>query len=36
MNAAGIEVNRKMMADLAVSDPGAFKEIVNAVREKLS
>jgi large subunit ribosomal protein L20 len=36
LEAAGIEMNRKMMADLAVSDPIAFKKIVDAVREKAS
>ncbi len=36
LEAAGIDMNRKMMADLAVSDPGAFKKLVDAVREKIS
>ena len=25
----GVEVNRKMLADLAIQDPGAFAELVN-------
>ncbi|MCU0844005.1 MAG: 50S ribosomal protein L20 [Spirochaetes bacterium] len=36
MDLAGITMNRKLMADLAVSDPNAFAQIVNAVKEKLS
>jgi large subunit ribosomal protein L20 len=28
MNKAGIEVNRKMLADMAVRDPAAFSRIV--------
>ncbi|TAL38693.1 MAG: 50S ribosomal protein L20 [Spirochaetes bacterium] len=31
---AGIEVNRKIMADLAVSDPKAFKQLVDAAKAK--
>ena len=27
---AGIEVDRKVLADLAVNDPGAFKALVDA------
>jgi large subunit ribosomal protein L20 len=30
MNSAGIEINRKLLADLAVKDPGAFAEIVKS------
>lgn len=33
---AGIELNRKMLADLAVSDPAAFDAIVNEVKEALA
>ncbi len=36
MEQAGITMNRKLMADLAVSDPNAFAQIVNAVKEKVS
>lgn len=32
---AGIEVNRKMLADLAVSDAKAFTELVNAAKAQL-
>ncbi|WDL96084.1 50S ribosomal protein L20 [Alicyclobacillus sp. ALC3] len=32
---AGVEVNRKMLADLAVADAQAFTELVNTAREKL-
>ena len=28
MDTAGVEINRKLLADLAVRDPGAFSEIV--------
>mgnify|MGYP001061000389 CR=1 FL=1 len=31
---AGIEVNRKIMAELAVSDPKAFKQLVDAAKAK--
>jgi large subunit ribosomal protein L20 len=35
MDAAGIELNRKLLADLAVKDPGAFTEMVKtAVKAK--
>lgn len=33
---AGIEVNRKMLADLAVTDPKAFTELVNAAKAQLN
>lgn len=32
---AGAEVNRKMLADLAVRDPEAFSQIVHRARESL-
>lgn len=32
---AGIEVNRKVLADLAVRDPGAFGELVDQARARL-
>ena len=34
LNKAGIEINRKVLADLAVNNPEAFKKIVNTVKEK--
>jgi len=33
---AGVQVNRKMLAELAVSDPAAFKEMVQVAQQKLS
>ncbi|NLX90687.1 MAG: 50S ribosomal protein L20 [Firmicutes bacterium] len=33
---AGIEVNRKMLAELAVSDPNAFKRMVEVAQKSLS
>ena len=32
---AGIELDRKVLADLAVRDPGAFAEIVRAAKDAL-
>lgn len=32
LSAAGIEVDRKILADLAVHDPGAFGQLVEAAR----
>ena len=29
---AGIDLDRKVLADMAVNDPGAFAEVVNAVK----
>src|SRR5215211_4468300 len=34
--AAGIELNRKMLSELAVSDPGAFDAIVEAARPHIA
>jgi len=34
MKAKNITVDRKILADLAVNNPGAFKAIVNTVKEK--
>ena len=34
--AAGIELNRKMLSELAVSDPGAFDAIVELARPHLN
>lgn len=33
---AGIELNRKMLAEMALNDPQAFSEIVNRVKAALS
>ena len=33
LHAAGIEINRKVLADLAVNNPEAFKAIVQKVKE---
>ena len=32
LNKSGIELNRKVLADLAMNEPAAFKAIVNAVK----
>jgi large subunit ribosomal protein L20 len=34
LDKTGIEINRKMLADLAVNDLNAFKKIVDTVKEK--
>ena len=34
LNKAGVEVNRKMLADLAVRDPGAFAELVRIASQQ--
>lgn len=39
MNALGkanITVNRKILADIAVKDPDAFKKVIDAAKEKIS
>ncbi|WP_019536277.1 50S ribosomal protein L20 [Paenibacillus ginsengihumi] len=33
---AGIEVNRKMLADLAVNDIGAFNQLADAAKQKVN
>lgn len=35
LNKAGCEINRKMLADLAVRDPRAFSEYVNLAKQSL-
>lgn len=35
LNKAGVEVNRKMLADLAVSDAAAFAQLVVVAKEQL-
>lgn len=32
---AGIEINRKMLAELAINEPGAFKKVVDAAKAAL-
>ncbi|GEN32646.1 MULTISPECIES: 50S ribosomal protein L20 [Aneurinibacillus] len=36
LKAAGLEVNRKMLADMAVNDKEAFTQLANAAKEKLN
>ncbi len=36
LNKAGITINRKMMADLAVNDPAGFKALVKAADKALN
>jgi large subunit ribosomal protein L20 len=36
LNKAGIEVNRKVLADLAVREPAAFSALVNQAKASLS
>ena len=31
---AGVEINRKMLADMAINDPGAFSRLVEMARHK--
>jgi large subunit ribosomal protein L20 len=33
LSAAGVEVNRKMLADIAVRDPETFRRFVERARE---
>ena len=35
LNRAGCEINRKMLADLAVRDPGAFSDWANLAKQTL-
>jgi large subunit ribosomal protein L20 len=32
---AGIEINRKVLADLAIREPNAFEQLASAARSKL-
>lgn len=34
LNKSGVEVNRKMLAEIAVTDPAAFKRIVETVKDR--
>ena len=35
LNLAGIEINRKVLADLAIQDPNAFGQLAEAAKAKL-
>ena len=36
LNEAGVEVNRKMLADIAVNDPEAFRRFAEVAREAVA
>ena len=36
LKTAGIEINRKMLSELAISDPSAFDAVVNQAKEALA
>ena len=36
LTAAGVTINRKMLADLAVKSPEAFNELIKLAKEKVS
>ena len=36
LNAAGVEVDRKVLSDLAITDPTTFEALVNTAREALA
>lgn len=36
LKVAGCELNRKVLADLALKDPGAFREVVGAAKKALA
>ena len=33
LKVAGVEINRKVLSDLAISDPAAFKQLVDVAKE---
>jgi large subunit ribosomal protein L20 len=33
---AGVEINRKMLSEIAINDPKAFTELVNTAKTKLA
>jgi large subunit ribosomal protein L20 len=35
LRGAGVEINRKMLADIAVRDPGAFSELAEVAKKSL-
>ena len=36
LNLAGIEINRKVLSELAITDPKAFSDIVDSAKEALN
>ena len=36
LKAAGVDINRKMLADLAVTDPDGFKTLAELAKEKIA
>jgi large subunit ribosomal protein L20 len=36
LNKAGVQIDRKILADMAVTDPPAFKQLVEKARESVS
>ena len=36
LKVANIDLNRKMLAEMAVNDPDAFEQLVNVVKEKIA
>ena len=36
LNLAGIEINRKVLSELAITDPEAFSNIVDSAKEALN
>jgi len=36
LKVAGVTVNRKMLADLAITDPNAFAELVNVAKKNIA
>ena len=35
LRSAGVEINRKMLADLAVREPDAFRRLVDVAKEQI-
>ena len=35
LKVAGVEINRKVLSDLAISDPAAFKQLVDVAQEAI-
>ena len=35
LKVAGVEINRKVLSDLAISDPAAFKQLVDVAKEAI-
>jgi large subunit ribosomal protein L20 len=36
LNKAGVEINRKVLADLAITDPKAFSDLVEVAKKALA